>query len=102
MEVLSREIIFYGWLNILYALIIGAFLGFVLSTISREWGYFVTSLLVFLIIGIGICITEKPQEKVKVIVSDWNVVHSEEWEILKKKGEIVTLKRSIEEDEVEK
>lgn len=101
MEVLHYEVITLG-------LSMSEFIvGIVLSLISgicfykgnsKSLGVLVPTILILFLTS-GYLLTQEQYEYQKVKVSDWNTVHEQGWEVIKQEGEIVELKRKLEENE---
>lgn len=85
--------IFYSLLSLL--------LGFYCyRSFNKDWkfGLFVSFSLVGLMTWAYISEDKSTYEYQKVIVEDWNEVYEQGWEVIKHEGEIVELKRKLEEE----
>lgn len=103
MEILHYEVVDMSH-SILSVVVASIFIIILLSFLYIVSGSALLSILMF-IISLGFIIfgyvnhLDEQYEYQKVKVSDWNIVHNEGWEVIKREGEIIELKRKLEEEE---
>ena len=75
-------------------------LGIVIYRNNKDWKFgLIVSLFFVGMMTFAYTAEDKSQyEYQKVKVSDWNIVHNERWEVVNQEGDIVELKRKIEEE----
>lgn len=104
MEILEYQVISnHGTVLIFYVIysLLSLVLGYVVyRSFNKDWkfGTFVSIVFVGMMTWAYISEDKSEYEYQKVIVDDWNVVHNEGWEVIKQDGEIVELKRKLEDN----
>jgi len=99
MQVLHYEVVNLGMDNISLTVVIvlSVLVGVCFYLGNRKVASVIIPLILIVIALMSKYLVNEQYEYQKVIVEDWNVVHSEGWEVDSQEGEITVLKRKLEE-----